>query len=92
MTENTNERKPTVSMDKAGAYNAIYWLAILGLVMYVCFADVWPYTQILAWNLDDQNQYYPKLVFMETLLVIGAPAWVLHWIIKKIMGDKKKVE
>ena len=90
MTETPNEqRQPTTQVDKATALNYVYWLVVIGIVMYVCFANVWPYTVILEWNLDSNNEYYPKMVFMETLLAIGAPAYAIMWVIKKMMKSKE---
>jgi len=90
MSETPNEqRQPTQSIDKTTALNYLYWLVVLGITMYVCFAEAWPYSVILEWNLDSNNEYYPKLVFMETLLLIGIPAYAILWVIKKVMKSKE---
>lgn len=80
---------PSFQQVKYPLLNFLYWFVVLGITMYVSFAEVWPYSQILDWNLDENNEYYPKLVFMETLLAIALPAIVPYYVIKRILNSKE---
>ena len=82
--------KPAFEPDRYLLINYLYWFVVLGITMYVCFAEVWPYSKILDWNLDENNEYYPKLVFMETLLAIALPAMIPYYLIKLLMKSKEK--
>ena len=82
--------QPAFQPDKSMLINYLYWFVVLGITIYVSFAEVWPYSKILDWNLDENNEYYPKLVFMETLLSIALPAMVPYYIIKRLMKSKER--
>ena len=70
----------------------IYGLIVLGITMYIAFADIWPITFFQDLLLDSQNMYPMKAVFVLTLFSVGVVLFPLYWVAKKMMEKKNQTE
>jgi hypothetical protein len=93
MTENTSPVKEThEGKQRNNLILILYFLVVLTITMVIAFKDIWPITFFQDLLLDDKNMYPMKLVFMLTMVSIGAVLFPLYWIIKKIIEKKNTAE
>ena len=73
------------TVDKKKLIAVIVFFVALGLTVWVCFGNLWPYTKILSMMTDSQGYYYPKMVAGATFFCIYLPLFLVQFVVTKLV-------